>query len=292
MLRDLHIRYADTHDSVELAALWTDVFGDTATYVDHVMTSWSRHNGILVATDGHDRPVAMLHTRLMHFQNDDGLPPLRGKYIYGCATRPDRRGEGIMRRLIMEATMEADRHKADFMFLVPASESLRGWYRRQGFTSGAKRRHVMMPWRLTGKPASRRSTVANLSFYVKMNTARLPYGSMLPSGREVAAALREWELSGGAVVQDGSNFAMVSADGSSVGLWRAPDLEALGRLIGAVHDPESHMAVLLSPSLRGRVVRGIHFSPDTPTATEPYAMVRPFSQDLRSRSILPYMLMD
>lgn len=123
----------------ELRALWQNVFGDGPTFLDPFFTRVFVPDNTLVWTES-GRVVSALY--ILPYTIPNGGEMLRAAYLYALATEPAWRGRKIMSRLI-EASFDlcAARGYALSM-LVPAKDSLFGFYRGFGFTEFFERVRV------------------------------------------------------------------------------------------------------------------------------------------------------
>ena len=114
----------------ELRALWRNVFGDGPDFLDPFFTRVFVPENTLVWTE-EGRVVSALY--ILPYTIPNGGETLRAAYLYALATEPAWRGRKIMSRLI-EASFDlcAARGYALTM-LVPAKDSLFGFYRGFGF---------------------------------------------------------------------------------------------------------------------------------------------------------------
>lgn len=58
----------------------------------------------------------------------------KGVYLYALATAPELQGKGVMSKLMKHAEQDAENSGAEFAALIPASESLFGYYKKRGYT--------------------------------------------------------------------------------------------------------------------------------------------------------------
>ena len=114
----------------ELRTLWQTVFGDGPDFLDPFFSRVFVPDNTLVWTEG-GRVVSALY--ILPYTIPNGAETLRAAYLYALATEPAWRGRKIMSRLI-EASFDlcAARGYALSM-LVPAKDSLFGFYRVFGF---------------------------------------------------------------------------------------------------------------------------------------------------------------
>lgn len=86
----------------------------------------------------------MLHYIPCHYQSNG--TEYNGAYLYALATDKRFRGQGIMGRLIQHAKELAKMQELDFLYLIPAEESLYEYYKRFDFQPV---RHDDVPVRLS-----------------------------------------------------------------------------------------------------------------------------------------------
>ena len=115
-------------DELECKRLWTTCFGDEEQFVDSFLIRYySRRRMLCIERDG--GMAAMLH--LLPFESELG----RTTYIYGVATAPEHRGEGLATELMREAMRLIEERGDDAALLIPSpgEEWLRDFYGRFGF---------------------------------------------------------------------------------------------------------------------------------------------------------------
>ncbi len=107
--------------------LWQKVFGDDDAFVDRfLLRYYDRRRMLSIRRD--DRIAAMLH--LLPLDGDAGP----ADYIYGVATDPEYRGQGLATQLLRQALQRCDARQRTAM-LIPSPEQawLRDFYGRFGF---------------------------------------------------------------------------------------------------------------------------------------------------------------
>lgn len=115
-------------DEIGCKELWQAAFGDDDTFTDtFLIRYYSRRRMLSIERDG--RLAAMLH--LLPFRSELG----RTTYIYGVATAPEYRGQGLATELMREAIarIEAQGDDAAVLIPTPGEEWLRSFYGRFGF---------------------------------------------------------------------------------------------------------------------------------------------------------------
>ncbi len=114
-----------------LVSLWEKVFGDDEEYIKLFFRKAYFNSDIFAVTVGDDI-VSALYLLKAEIKSDGET--YKGRYLYAAATLPECRGKGYMAQLIREALDFANGEKLDFIALVPATDSLYGYYERFGFT--------------------------------------------------------------------------------------------------------------------------------------------------------------
>lgn len=141
-------RKAEAVDAPAIIALWEAVFGDDAATIAHILDAFAGRGNVFVA-EGEGTLQASLLAVPCHAGNGNGV------YLYALATKPECRGYGVMSGLMKFAEEEARSRGAAFSALIPASDSLFGFYEKRGYKTASMR--------LLGKDAEAKS-VADISF--------------------------------------------------------------------------------------------------------------------------------
>lgn len=139
---DYQIQIASRNYLPQVKKMWADIFGDTDDYIELFFSKVYAPNRALVATVG-DTVVSMIF-----FPGRDMLlqrQHIRVGYVCGAATMPEYRGEGIMTAMI-EAAHKYMRLSGDAgAVLIPASDSLYGYYKKRGYHEFFKRDVLTLP---------------------------------------------------------------------------------------------------------------------------------------------------
>lgn len=115
----------------DIISLWEECFGDDRAYIEFFLDSCP--NKVCIGSVADGKPVSML------FLLNGELNGFSCKYIYAACTSIDCRGRGLMGELIEYAKSCCQDIEADFLFLVPAEDSLYDYYSRFGFVTKMKR---------------------------------------------------------------------------------------------------------------------------------------------------------
>lgn len=125
------IRHADFEDIPQLKEIWSEAFGEED-YAEEFYACIFRPEHTLCETEG-DTVLAMLHKIPCHIEMGQGVYE-NVYYLFALATRSAARSRGIMGQLIERAHEEIRSEGVETVFLIPAQESLKGYYKRFGFT--------------------------------------------------------------------------------------------------------------------------------------------------------------
>lgn len=109
------------HDFKQIINVWEKVFGDSEEDILYFLNNCKNKKCIGAFIEG--KLAAML------FLVDCKSGSLNGKYIYAVATLPEYRNNGLAAAIIYEA----EKYKNDFLWLIPANESLIAYYEKFGF---------------------------------------------------------------------------------------------------------------------------------------------------------------
>ncbi len=130
-LSDVRHPCADEYDT--LKALWLKCFDDTPSAVDRFFeTAVTPENTVAVFSGS--TAVSVLYMIESTVKNNG--ENYKALYIYAVCTHPDFRGRGLMKRCFDFLFEVSKKRGVDYLFLVPASESLFKMYRGLGFKKG------------------------------------------------------------------------------------------------------------------------------------------------------------
>ena len=116
----------------ELKALWQKVFGDSPAYLDAFFSKIYKDENTLVFLES-GRVVSALY--MIPYEMLIGGRKRKVVYLYALATDPDFRGKKIMSELIAESFKIGAERGYVLSVLIPAENSLFGYYRSFGFES-------------------------------------------------------------------------------------------------------------------------------------------------------------
>ena len=131
--KSVDFRIARKKDIPAIAQLYTACFGDEAAEAEEFLRLFFQSSDFRLLLAEKNKSVismlAMVPACLAKGKNRFH----RGFYLYGIGTFPSFRGQGLSSDLMDLAKKLASSLNYDFLFLVPASESLISFYEKQGF---------------------------------------------------------------------------------------------------------------------------------------------------------------
>lgn len=131
-----------------MSELWKEIFHDSDDYLrlvinDRLSLRWSRRaydSGVLTSMIvgipyefGRGTSGSLCYGQRMMSAEDMGCQVRSGLYVCGVATRPEWRGRGEIQKLMAEQEAAARDAGFDFLFLIPANDKLRDFYRQYGY---------------------------------------------------------------------------------------------------------------------------------------------------------------
>lgn len=125
-------RAATAADMPQLMQMWRACFDDTAEGTSHIFTHLQKPEHMLVLADGAG-PAAMLS--MLDFALETPMGAHKAAYLYGVATSPQKQGKGLGSALLDETVVFLRDNGYACAVLVPASESLFGYYGKRGYTT-------------------------------------------------------------------------------------------------------------------------------------------------------------
>lgn len=118
----------------DMMKLWKETFHDSKEYVELVFDSYFSESFTPNIYAGENLVAAMLAVPYkMSCASSNPSGSLKALYLCGLATVPQCRCQGLMTKLIEEIDQVATRENYDLLFLIPADEHLRNYYKKFGF---------------------------------------------------------------------------------------------------------------------------------------------------------------
>ena len=202
-----------------LRALWKEAFGDTDAFLDSFeRTAFAPQRCRCVTEDG------AVAAALYWF--DCLYDEKRIAYLYAIATARAYRGKGFCRRLMEDTHRHLRECGYEGAILVPAEESLFGFYRRMGYETCSTVRELSC--------TASEETVAlrriELDEYARLRREMLPRGGVIEEGEALAL------LGTQAVFYKGSEFVLAASteEGELRGIELLGDVEAAPQIVRAL----------------------------------------------------------
>lgn len=250
----------------EMKQLWKLIFHDTDSYITRIYDNWVDEKYTLFIKDDRGALQSMLNAHLFHFTGG-----FQGLYLHGLATLPAARSLGLMSHLISNAIDKAACEEIDFLFLIPASETLRKWYAHMGFHDSAPRCYMLSG----GVPTTFQpcSDTALMAHSLRQLEQKQPSGTLIHSDTDLISVTEEW-------LESGNEF-RVTSSGNYVFLSNntivAADDYTLNNLL-----PGSGIKTFLFPSQQNSVHAKLYH--------QPYGMYKPLHKDLPPLGSISFMM--
>lgn len=134
-----------------LTELWKKVFGDNEEYIA-LFFDEAYGNCECFAETVDEKAVSALYLLKCDLKYNGKV--YSGRYLYAAATDSDYRSKGLMAKLIEEAKIYCKEQGIEFIALVPASDSLYGYYEKFGFTESMYKYRYVIDSPCFGMPPS------------------------------------------------------------------------------------------------------------------------------------------
>ncbi len=128
-------RKAQRQDTPALLLLWRQVFGDDDAFILRCLDIFAGPGQVYVAAEQDG-----LDAMLLAVPCEAGAR--QGAYLYALATRPQKRGAGVMSGLMQYAEQAEQTAGAQFAVLIPANDGLYPFYRRRGYETAVCLRQI------------------------------------------------------------------------------------------------------------------------------------------------------
>ena len=169
----------------ELRNLWKEAFGDSEAFMDDFFSvAFSKDRCKTLRKDG------KIVSALYWFNVEESGARLA--YLYGVATLPEYRGQGFAAYLIEKTCKELQEKGYSGVLLVPGSENLFSYYRKQGFfaCTTIKEQTISADGRILLRPIEREE-------YAVLRRKLLPYGGVEQEGAFLELLQRQYGLFAG-----------------------------------------------------------------------------------------------
>ena len=168
------IDFPKPRDIPALRGLWREAFGDSEEFLDIFFGTAMDPHRCFVAKDG-DRLAAML------YWFDCTCRGQKTAYLYAAATAKAYRGQGICRKLMAHTHAYLQGLGYVGTFLVPAEESLFGFYGKMGYETFCSMEDL--PCTAHGEPPQLRAIDA--AEYGRLRRDFLPKGAVIQEGENL-----------------------------------------------------------------------------------------------------------
>ncbi len=148
----MEIKLANKENISQLYDLWQICFGDDKETIDMFFNNSFECENTIVCVDD-EKVVAMMFLlpEVIKICEKEYLPTYSvtnkeysAYYLYALGTTPEYRQRGIMGEMIEYAARLSKDRQIDYLFLVPASESLFGYYEKRGFQNAFRQKKLVM----------------------------------------------------------------------------------------------------------------------------------------------------
>jgi len=202
------IRFAESRDREAVASIWRECFGDEGYYIDFFLNNLFKSERCLIY-DYEGTPAAMLH--LLPINLIDQAATFKTQYIYAAATLPAFQRRGLMAKLIDFAVVYGIEKGFKFTSLLPANQSLYGYYEKCGFKSAFYiKRTILTRAQLTAAAGNSKSAIIIPSDDKAIYSRRLDsFNSALLWDYEMFSyVLKEWRFTGGEIISFKNGYAL------------------------------------------------------------------------------------
>ncbi len=228
-------RRAEAADRGQIIALWQRVFGDGEAVVAECLDVLAGAGNVYVSAEGETVNAILLAAPC-------SCGGRQGAYLYALATQPEHRGHGVMAGLLAHAEVECKRRGAAFLALVPAGESLFGYYRKLGFSDITLRWVLMNPAQVLHMAGEGGAFPAGPHVHEVRDTATLaglreeflPREAVRFAGAREALALRDVFAAGWRVLACGGGYLVFRANDADAARMDVAELCADNDDIAAV----------------------------------------------------------
>ena len=112
----------------QLKDLWEDLFNDELEYIEWYFNNIYKEKNTRIYTEENE-VFGMLFENKYHLSVDSER--FMGRYLVGVGVAPERRGEGVMKELLLQSIKEAYSYGEEFIYLTPIDKNI---YERFGFS--------------------------------------------------------------------------------------------------------------------------------------------------------------
>ncbi|HOO25533.1 MAG TPA: GNAT family N-acetyltransferase [Clostridiales bacterium] len=135
------IRFADKEDLKSVMTLWQSCFGDEIIYIENFLNNVFSEKNCLIYQE-EEEIVSFLFLLESPFVSGEQI--VNGAYIYAACTNKAKRGKGYMGALMNYVAKYGAKKGYEVLYLVPADNSLFGFYEKFGYEKAFKRKEFIL----------------------------------------------------------------------------------------------------------------------------------------------------
>lgn len=212
----------------QLRTLWHDVFGDSYEYIDAFFATYPCGEVAHTLSIG-GQVVSVLYA--LPFTLYNGGENVPAAYIYAVATHPRYRGRGYMSLLMRQVEQLLCGRGVRVLFLLPATDALRGFYARLGYAHCSCRevKEYALCGGVGGDYILEQASSANDIYSSWVGWQRAGWPVVLHSRDLIALNIASCQMQGGGcymavqggqpvaaafVIKDGSRLLLLAVEGS------------------------------------------------------------------------------
>lgn len=140
------VRKATANDFSQIIDIWRTVFTNDNIYLSLVLHDLLPCcETFIYEEQGNILSVATLIPTNLKWEEGGSVQTLPGYYLYGVATLPEARGQGLSRHIVKAIVSKSIASHKKFIITRPAEPSLFQFYKSQGFSVEYKKCTILLP---------------------------------------------------------------------------------------------------------------------------------------------------
>ena len=164
MQKSFELRTCTTEDYEKLKKLWALCFDDEAKVIDNFFSKTVTPENVVATFEGGGAVNAMY---LLDSEIKTEKEKYNALYIYAVCTDPAYRGKGLMKKAFAFLENLVCERNTDYLFLVPASDSLFKMYENLGFKTGFTYNEEVL-YKTDAVLSDNKNTVLTYEHYIKL----------------------------------------------------------------------------------------------------------------------------
>lgn len=114
-------RVLNEDEKNRIRELYEEIFDDSQYFVDYYFSSYVRNTvNFVCEKDGQIVGMATIHPKKLKVSKKEVV----AGYVYGVATKPEYRGQGIMKKLLEMIDEYAVKNEYEYLYLIPANPKI------------------------------------------------------------------------------------------------------------------------------------------------------------------------